>query len=47
MICLIENLISFKMIYDKPYLGTILDLDYFFFLNDLKISIFTQSVLSE
>ena len=45
MICLIENLITFKMIYDKPNLVTILDLDDFF--NDLKTSLFTQSVLSE
>ena len=41
MVHQLENLISFKMVYYKPYLVSILDLDDFFI--DLKIAIFTQS----
>ena len=47
MIHQLENLISFKMVYNKPYLVSILDLDDFFFQSDLKIAIFTQRVLSD
>ena len=42
MIHQLENLISFKTVYYKPYLVSILDLDDFF-LSDLKITIFIQS----
>ena len=38
MVHQLENLISFKMVYYKPYLVSILDLDDFFI--DLKIAIF-------
>lgn len=41
-------LISFQMVYGKPYLVTILDLPVDdFFNNDLKIVIFIQWVLSD
>ena len=34
--------ISFQMVYYKPYLVSVLDLDEFFLNSDLKIAIFTQ-----
>ena len=39
---LVTQTISFQMVYYKPYLVSVLDLDEFFLKSDLKIAIFTQ-----
>ena len=39
---LVTQTISFQMVYYKPYLVSVLDLDEFFLISDLKIAIFTQ-----
>ena len=44
---LVTQTISFQMVYYKPYLVSVLDLDEFFLKGDLKIAIFTQWVLSD
>ena len=39
---LVIQTISYQMIYYKPYLVSVLDLDEFFLKSDLKIAVFTQ-----